>query len=120
MSPRALDRWWLITAVYACLIFIVSVIPISPSLSPGRLDKVAHLCEYSLFAWLLVQAIQVGGLRRPEYFILAWIYATSYGILIEIVQAVIPWRSAELGDAVANAIGAAVGVWVGRHFPRHE
>ena len=120
MPPRTLHRWWLITAAYAGLIFVVSVIPVSPSLAPGYLDKVAHLCEYLLFAWLLVQALRVGGLRQRDYFILAWIYAASYGLLIEIVQAVIPWRSAELGDAVANALGAAIGVWIGRYFPRHE
>lgn len=120
MSSRALNRWWLATAAYAVFVFIVSVIPVSPSLSPGRLDKVAHLCEYLLFAWLLVQALQAGGLRRRDYFVLAWIYAASYGLLIEIVQAMVPWRSAELGDAFANAFGAAVGVVIGRYFPRHE
>ena len=47
----------------------------------------------------------------------AWIYATSYGALMEAIQAMIPWRSAELVDAGMNAIGAAIGVWVGRRVP---
>ena len=82
--------------------------------SVGHLDKVAHLCEYLLFAWLLVQAISANRLTEREYLWLAWIYATSYGLVIEVIQGLIPWRSADLGDAAANAVGAALGVWVGR------
>ena len=96
-------------------------IPEGPAIP--HLDKGAHLCEYLLFAWLLVQAIRRAGLheRAPtpkslvwgrEYGQLAWIYATSYGLLMELLQAIVPWRSADLLDAVANAAGAAIGVWV--------
>ena len=91
--------------------------PVGPSV--GRLDKVAHLCEYLLFAWLLVQAIRTGRLREREYLWLAWIYATSYGLLMELVQGMLPWRSADLADAAANGVGAALGVWLGRRIPRH-
>lgn len=94
------------------LVLIVSIIPEGPSLSVGRLDKAAHLCEYLLFAWLLVQAIRATGGREPEYRLWAWMYATSYGLLIELLQLMVPWRSAEWGDAVANAVGAACGVWI--------
>ena len=110
---------------------ILAVIPEGPDLSVGHLDKIAHLCEYLLFAWLLVQALPptrlVGGQAiraspaacgEPTYRLWAWVYATSYGVLIELIQAMVPWRSAEWGDAVANAVGAALGVWVGDRIPR--
>ena len=103
------------------VVLIVSVIPEGPDLSAGHLDKIAHLCEYLLFAWLLVQAIRAGRGPQPEYRLWAWLYATSYGLLMELLQAMVPWRSAEWGDALANAIGAACGVWVGQRIPRsHE
>lgn len=83
-----------------------------------HLDKLVHLCEYLLFAWILVQALPPTGLvgRQAvrEYLWWAWIYATSYGLLIEVIQAMLPWRSAELADAAANAIGAALGVLIGQ------
>ena len=99
---------------------ILAVIPEGPDLSVGHLDKIAHLCEYLLFAWLLVQAIRASSAAggEPTYRLWAWVYATSYGVLIELIQAMLPWRSAEWGDAVANAIGAALGVWVGDRIPR--
>lgn len=103
--------------MYAALVFVVSVIPVATPGPPGaHLDKVAHLCEYLLLAWLLVHAVRSSeGAARPLWW--AWIWATGYGALIELVQAFIPWRSAELGDAIANALGAAVGLWIARRFP---
>ena len=102
---------------YAIVVFILSVIPTGPELHVPYLDKVAHLCEYLLFAWLLVQAIRWSQLRERDYLLWAWIYATSYGLLMEVVQIMVPWRSAELGDAVANTLGAALGVWIGQRVP---
>jgi VanZ family protein len=44
-------------------------------------------------------------------------YATSYGLLIELLQGMVPWRSADLTDAIANTVGAALGVWIGNRVP---
>ena len=105
-------------AGYALLVFILSVAPISPGVSIPHLDKVAHLCEYLVFAYLLVQAIRATWHGERAYLLWAWIYATSYGLLMELVQIMVPWRSAELGDALANALGAALGVWIGQSLPK--
>ena len=115
---RSRRWWWGLVVAYATFVLIGSLVPVTPSLSPGHLDKVEHLGEYLLFAWLLVQAIRLNHLRQREYLTLAWIYATSYGLLMELLQIMVPWRSAELLDAVANAVGAAIGVWLGAYFPR--
>lgn len=103
--------------MYAGLIFVASMVPVDPKVSVGHLDKVVHLCEYFLFAWLLVQAIRTSRVPQREYLVWAWIYATSYGLLIELLQGMVPWRSADLTDAVANTVGAALGVWVGNRVP---
>ena len=103
----------MIVAAYAALILIFSVIPVRDGvLEAPYLDKLAHLGEYLLLAWLLVQAMRVSRVLQPSYALWAWIYATSYGLLLEVVQAMLPWRSAELADAAANALGAALGVWL--------
>ena len=104
----------------AVFIFVGSVIPIQVELSVSHLDKVVHLCQYWLFAWLLVQAIRTARLKEWEYLVLAWIYATSYGLLVEVIQGFLPWRSADLVDAAANALGAALGVWIGRRIPKRS
>ena len=41
-------------AAYGLLVLVVSVIPIDVKAPVRHLDKVVHLCEYLLLAWLLV------------------------------------------------------------------
>jgi len=92
---------------------VLSVIPVREgTLDVPYVDKGLHLGEYLLLAWLLVQALRVNQVLQPSYVLWAWIYATSYGLLLEVIQAMLPWRSAELGDAAANTLGAALGVWI--------
>lgn len=57
------------------------------------------------------------GLRERESLLWAWLYATSYGGLMELLQMVLPWRRADWTDALMNALGAALGVWLGRRWP---
>ena len=109
---------WAVIAVYAALILVTAVIPIPEGPELPHLDKAVHLCEYLLLAWLMSIALRAGGLTAHDYLILAWIYATSYGLLIELIQGLLPWRSADLWDAAANAAGAAIGVWLGRRLPK--
>ena len=94
--------------------------PVSPAVSIRHLDKVVHLCEYLLFAWLLVQGLRADRAPDRKTLLWAWIDATSYGILLEFLQSFVPWRSAEVADALANALGAAWGVWLARRLPRHS
>ena len=95
-------------------LFIVSVVPVQPTVSIRHLDKLLHLCEYLLFAWLLVRAVRRSRMQPRTAHLRAWLYATGYGALIELIQAFLPWRSAELADALANAIGAGLGVWISK------
>ena len=104
--------WQRIAAAYAVLVFIVSVVPVAPNLAPGHLDKAAHLCEYLLLAWLLARIFRMQKQLQP--FWTAWWWATAYGAAIELVQALVPWRSAELMDALTNALGAAAGIFIAR------
>jgi VanZ family protein len=118
-TPRN-SRWWIGAGLYAGLILLASLVPGGQQPSVPHLDKAAHLCEYLLFAWLLVQAIRAGRLVEPEYLTLAWIYATSYGLLMELLQAFVPWRSADWADAVMNGLGAAAGIWIANKWPRRS
>jgi VanZ family protein len=98
-------------------VLVLSVMPTDSRLAVGSLDKVGHLCEYLVFAWLLVQAIRATRSREREYVLWAWLYATSYGGLMELLQAALPWRRADWTDALINALGAALGVAIGQAMP---
>lgn len=91
----------------------LSVIP-TPEI-PQRvphLDKVVHLCEYLVLAWLLGQALRYARPAAREFRTLAWIYATTYGMMLELIQRVLPWRSADGMDILVNALGAIIGVFI--------
>jgi hypothetical protein len=88
-------------------------------------DKVNHLGAFGLLTWLSLRALRFE-LRAVAYsrLIIASIAVSSLtGALLEAWQALFPYRSVELGDWVADTIGAALAglcavVWVrwrGRH-----
>ena len=109
-------RWWTLVSAYAALVLALAVLPGDVGPEIPHLDKVLHLCEYALFAWLLTQAIRAtASLPHSRAYVLwAWLYATSYGALMEVVQLMVPWRSGDLMDGIMNALGAAFGAWIGR------
>jgi VanZ family protein len=90
--------WGLVGAV-----LVSSLIPLDVDLNEGK-DKVAHLVAYaSLVFWF-------GMLYRGMLQQLAMLVAFSaLGVVIEFVQGMTGWRSFELADMAANAIGAALG-----------
>ncbi|MDP3722034.1 MAG: VanZ family protein [Candidatus Omnitrophota bacterium] len=107
--------WSLGVAAYTVLLAVVSVIPVpfEGPLPSGHLDKVIHLCEYWVLAWLLIRAIPPDRPFSSGVQLGVWLLAAGYGGLLEVAQAMIPWRSGEVLDVAANMAGAALGVWVG-------
>jgi len=107
MKTRA--SWWKLAAgMWAALILVVSVIPAEdlPSVSIWEADKVFHALVY------LLLTILIGGyfLKRPvnlpgNLILLSIALCILYGFLIELIQLVLPTRSFDLYDALANSIG---------------
>ena len=106
------------------MLLVLSAIPTDPRVSVGSLDKVGHLCEYLVFAWILVQVVRASPHTNrgaspgvAAISVGAWLYATSYGGLMELLQVALPWRGADWTDALMNALGAVLGVAIGRKIP---
>ncbi len=101
------------------LIFVVSSIEVQlPAVRyfPFR-DKGIHFIEYLVLGWLCSAASS-----RTWPSALAWrtasfavFVAVLWGLSDEIHQAWVPGRSSELGDVVADALGAMAGT-VGWHL----
>ena len=105
-SPRI---WWAVTGGYAVAIAVLAVLPPTPGISVGYLDKLAHLCEYALFAWCLRRAAHASAFSRSSELLLALGFSIAYGALLEGIQGVLGYRSAEWGDVIANTVGAVIG-----------
>lgn len=76
------------------------------------LDKVVHFVLFFAAAWPWWRSFRALGLVRPGFAAVATVsFATAYAGLLELAQgALTTTRTAEWGDLLAGALGAAVGV----------
>lgn len=93
-------------ALYAVAIFYGGVINVGPLPTPEGVpsDKLLHFVVFGGFEWVLELALvdSTPGKRR----VLAILLAVLVGILLELVQATLPTRSAEALDILADSLGA--------------
>jgi VanZ family protein len=115
VGVEALQRRGPWRALLLALLAVVSWLALAPlAFNDGGLplDKGRHLAAFAVLAWVAAQ-----GFARDRAG--AWRIAAAllaYGVAIEFVQAHVPGRTASVGDAVADALGIALGLWVARRF----
>ena len=101
-SRRALASAFKLAFVSATLMVVVlSLLPGNDLPAVGISDKLEHVIAYAILALL-------GGLAFPEATMLLAVMLSALGIAMEICQMVVPGRSAEIADAVADAIGVGL------------
>ena len=114
MTPSRPQRvLWLWGPVLLCVGAIqYGSVRVVPALAPPaipHLDKLIHAAAYGLLTLFLARAILgswQASLGRAAGAAAA--AAPLFGVAQEIVQSFLPPRTAELGDALANALGAAL------------
>lgn len=100
-GPRLRGIWYGLGAILLLAVATLSLIPVP---NTGVDDKLSHVITYFILAgWF--------GLLAANRAALPWIFAAiaAYGGLLELLQAMTPYRQAEWADLLANAIGAAAG-----------
>jgi VanZ family protein len=100
-------------ALWATVVFSVSYLHLATRPHPPQLlsttpDFVVHGGAYALLAFLAAESAVVLGLPLPPC--AGWGYALGHGIALEVAQQLSPPRHGEVSDAVADAIGAALGI----------
>ena len=99
----------LCNVVYAVLLVALALIPRPPEVVQGVhiSDAAAHAVAYGLQAgmllWMLARRFKSG-----LAYLLAWLGASAFGLLTELLQLLVRARSSELTDLVADAGGAAL------------
>lgn len=104
-------------AIYWLILFIATSLPTEYMPSVGVGDKYNHFFAYLGLGFLLYYAFsfQEKFLLLKKYpFIMAIIIASVYGIFDELHQLLIPGRSAEFLDWLADFFGAMTGVLIAR------
>ena len=97
-------RLWLVIGwAMVVSVLVLSLIPLSVDLSEGK-DKVSHFIAYgSLMFWF---GLLYRGLRRETIVAIGFV---AMGITVEYLQGMTGYRSFDVNDMVANAIGVAMG-----------
>jgi VanZ family protein len=107
--------YWFPIFVYCLLIFIQSSHP-SPDIGPEwpLKDKVLHFTAYALLGVLFLRAFNTTRVKQNLKLIimLSIILSSLYGISDEIHQSFVPYRTADVMDALADFLGSAFGVVV--------
>ena len=101
MNTKQSKIYFVLTILFAVLILYFSLTPEPPKIQPIiNFDKVLHLCSYFILSFLCYKTI--------NNMKISIISAGTYGLLIEIMQLLIPMRSFELLDILINYIGAGL------------
>ncbi|MEK6807408.1 MAG: VanZ family protein [Nanoarchaeota archaeon] len=107
-----LERLYLpATVVWAVGLFIGSVLPATTRLAQ-ELEVLnfkgfgLHLASYAVFGMLLVLTLE--NYRFKNYYFYSVLIAVVYGVLLELVQVVVPARDPSAIDALADTIGAFI------------
>ncbi len=104
---------------WAVLLFLVSHQPTLPSLAASFWDKFLHFGAYAVLGFLLVPALTKSAASTTiSRGILAFCLGSAYGASDEFHQAFVPGRSSDVGDWVADTLGAAFGVLTAMLFFR--
>ena len=115
---KRLPRLALIATVWVAIaIAILSLLPGSDLPAQKLNDKVNHFIAYGVLTFLAVLG------RHSISILKIAVLAIGYGLLLEVLQGVMPFgRTASGLDAIANTggvlIGTACGVLVGRYWLR--
>ena len=85
----------------------------TPMLFPGQ-DKLFHLIAYAVLGFFAMGSVRpsASGQHTRQQIWLVVLLVMFYGISDEIHQYFVPGRSSEVLDALADALGGLLGVWV--------
>lgn len=102
---------WFPTIAYCGLIFYLSSnpAPVTIELFPMS-DKIVHFFEYGILSILFFYSLKNSrtSLNTKTVIILAIFFTGFYGVTDEIHQYFVPERTASMGDATADLIGAVI------------
>jgi len=105
---------YITTIILLLIVTWLSVMKVGslPGIDIPNVDKPAHFIMYAIVT-LAICLDHTHWLRQRSnkwIYLVAPLVAIAYGGLMELVQALIPWRGCSIWDFLANAIGAAMAI----------
>ena len=105
MSPMKIANIWRIAGWLSVgLIIYLSLTPAPPQIGMENGDKLGHLAAYGLVTLWLMQPYT--GLHQRTWLVVGMV---ALGIALEFAQHATGYRSFEVADMVADALGVTIG-----------
>lgn len=106
---RPVDPRWLLVGAVAAALLVAAVLPTSDTVARTgpfgiRLDLWLHAIGYAALQVTALAAI-AGDSDPPLSIRETPVAVVGYGLLLEGVQLLVPYRTGSLADALANAVG---------------
>lgn len=98
---------------YWILLFTLTTLPASSVPAVGVSDKFEHLIAYFGLSFLLYLSLlfqKKSIIMKKHAVLFTFLFVIAYGVLDEIHQLLIPGRSCELSDFLADMLGGLIGV----------
>lgn len=106
-----MSRFYLLIS-WLIFVLVVSVTPVPKrGIEQVGLDKLIHFIMYGITALIFLKTLFLkspGGLRKTGS--LSILFSVLYGILMEIFQFFLPYRSFSVGDIFFNFLGASFSI----------
>lgn len=96
-----------LTIIWLLIILFFSVVPVQGLQAGHPIDKIAHFVIYGITSIIFFRIFRkrMSLVKTTAYSVS---FASLYGLAIELIQHVLPWREFSLLDEVSNFCGALV------------
>jgi VanZ family protein len=95
----------ILTIVWLFLVLLLSIIPTKGLQVDHQIDKIIHFIIYGITAIIFLRVLRLK-VSLTISIILSIGLASLYGLAIELLQSMLPWREFSLADELSNIGGA--------------
>ena len=96
-----------LTIIWLLIVLFLSVIPVQGLQTEHPADKITHFVFYGITAIIFFRILRTKMLLVKTT-IVSIIFASLYGLAMELIQHGLPWRQFSLSDEASNFSGALV------------
>lgn len=102
----------ILLGIYLAVLLAVLLVPVPavPIATAGQLDKVAHVGLFLTLGFLATWSAPGGRMRRIRT---ALLVVVAWGVLTELIQGLLPYRSGDPLDLAADLTGGLIGALAG-------
>jgi VanZ family protein len=102
---------WPTIYIYTFFIFVFSLTPLQITKESYLFnDRIYHSFTYALLSFIVFNTLSFKKEKYQRLF--GFFYAFLLGLIIEVLQFFIPYRSFELKDILFNLLGSGIGVFL--------